>query len=110
MTSSSGHTEPTLADDLLASEQAVVLGYNVEHLRKAQGLSKTLFAEMAHISRPTLNKVEYGVSDPKLSLVCRLAAALNVTVPELLTPPDKQAAARWASEVLRRLDQLDLPE
>ncbi len=71
----------------LALEEAVILGYNVERLRTTQELSKTMFANMAGISRPTLNKIEQGLADPQLSIIRRIADALNVTVRQLLTPP-----------------------
>ena len=76
-----------------ALEEAVVLGYNVERLRKDQALTKTMFANMANISRPTLNKVENGEAvNIQLSRLCRIAEALNVTVVDLLTPPDDPSA------------------
>ncbi len=81
------HIESMPGHEPFALEEAVVLGYNVEHLRTAQDLSKTMFANMAGISRPTLNKIEQGTADPQLSIVRRIADALNVTVVQLLTPP-----------------------
>lgn len=71
----------------LPLEEAVVLGYNVEHLRRAQGISKTVFAQMAQISRPTLDKIERGECNAKLSMLRHLADALSVPSVYLLTPP-----------------------
>ena len=64
-----------------------MLGYNVERLRKAHGFNKTVFSDMAGITRPTLNKIERGECDAQLSKLRGIADALNVTSADLLTPP-----------------------
>lgn len=79
-----GHAE-------LALEESYVLGYNVERLRKAQSINKTVFSTMAGISRPTLNKIENGMADLQLSVISRIARALGTTTLELLTPPPDPA-------------------
>ncbi len=68
-------------------EESVLFGMNVEHLRKAQGLSKTKLSAMAGITRPTLNKIERGESDLKLSLMIRVAKALGVHFIDLFDVP-----------------------
>lgn len=64
------------------------LGSNVERLRREQDLSKTTFAHMSGISRPFLNKIERGTSNPNLSYVQQLADALSVAPIELLLAPE----------------------
>lgn len=76
-----------------ASELSRVLGENVTALRTAQHLKKHVLCNMANISRPTLNSVENGQSDPRLSLVVRLAEALEVDPRYLLTDHNDQSAA-----------------
>lgn len=87
------HSAPCPEHPQLALEEAVVLGHNVERLRKAQQISMTTFAQMAGISRPTLYKIENGTSDLKLSMIARIAKALDTTVVALLTSPDARANA-----------------
>lgn len=65
-------------------EECVVFGNNVERIRTDEGLSITRFCEMAGISRPTLYKIERGESDPRLSMMVKIAKALGVSVEDLL--------------------------
>ena len=59
----------------------------MEIKRKAAKLSKVRFCELVGISRPMLDKIERGESNPRLDLLKRLAFVLNVKVDELLEPP-----------------------
>lgn len=71
----------------LGLEEAYILGYNVERLRKLSNMDIAKFAQVAGIARPTIYKIERGESDLKLSYIRKLADALGVTVVDLLTPP-----------------------
>lgn len=64
-------------------EESVVFGNNVERLRTDEDLSKMKLCKMADISRPTLDAIERGSGDPKLSTMIKIAKALGVTVEEL---------------------------
>lgn len=81
-----------------ALEEAVILGYNVERLRKAQSLTQTKLAHMIGISRQTIIKVEQGRSNLQLSMIHRIAEALNVSVIQLLTPPPDPETIRLKTE------------
>lgn len=95
------HSAPCPEHPQLALEEAVVLGYNVERLRKAQQMSITTFSQMAGISRPTLYKIESGTSDLKLSMLARIAKALDTTVVALLTPPTTRGCAHQRTRMPR---------
>lgn len=71
----------------LGSERSCVLGVNVELMRKTAKLSKVRFCELVGISRPMLDKIERGESNPRLDLLERLAHVLGVRVSDLITPP-----------------------
>ncbi len=71
----------------LGLEEAFVLGYNVERLRKRAHMDIATFAQVAGITRPTVYKVERGESNLKLSYLKKIADALDVSVVDLLTPP-----------------------
>lgn len=60
------------------------LGENVRSARQEAGLSKVRLCMMASISRPALNKIESGTSNPKLDTLERLAESLGVPVCDLL--------------------------
>ncbi len=68
------------------------LGSNVMRLRTEQDLTKTAFAVMSGVSRPTLNKIEDGFSDARLSCLQRLGDALCVDPILLLQEPGRQDA------------------
>ncbi len=74
---------------IFGSIESIIFGGNVEHLRILQGMNRSVFSKVAGISRPTLYKIERGEADIKLSLMKRVADALDVSVVELLTPRTK---------------------
>ena len=78
---------PLSGHALFGLEEAYVLGYNVERLRRRQGMDVSTFARVAGVTRPTVYKMERGEADPKLSYVRKVADALGVSVVDLLTPP-----------------------
>ena len=67
------------------SEVSSVLGRNATRLRKQAKITKQKFALMVNVGRPFLNRIENGTADPRLSVILRLAAALDTTPQELLT-------------------------
>lgn len=51
---------------------------NIVRLRKARKLSRYMLAKQAGISRSYLDAVESGKSDPSVSTLTKIAAALGV--------------------------------
>lgn len=72
---------------------SIVLGRNVTRLRKKAKITKQKFAWMVEIGRPFLNRIENGTADPRLSVILKLAEALDSTPQELLSDPDAPAKA-----------------
>lgn len=60
------------------------LGSNLRHLREAKKLSQEKFAFEAGIHRTYVSDIERGARNPTITVVERLAAALGVTVSDLL--------------------------
>lgn len=73
----------------LGIRSALALGANVERLRKQAKLTKARLCLMVGIGRPYLNRIEKGEADPRLSVVERLAEALETTPQALITPPEE---------------------
>lgn len=71
---------------------AANLGANVRQLRLARGLTQDRVARAAGVPRATWSNLETGLANPTLSVIVRVAAALRVSVEELLAPP--RSAAR----------------
>ncbi|HEY4223883.1 MAG TPA: XRE family transcriptional regulator [Myxococcota bacterium] len=69
------------------------LADNLRQLRLARGLTQAKVAESAGLPRPTYANLETGSSNPTLQVLVRVAAALQVSLEELLSPP--RAAVRF---------------
>jgi XRE family transcriptional regulator, regulator of sulfur utilization len=63
------------------------LAANVRRLREARGLSQAQMARLAGIPRPTWASLEAGGANPTLGVLARTAAALSVSIEELIGPP-----------------------
>jgi len=71
----------------------VTFGQRLRHLRRARGLTLTELGDRVGRAPSVLSLLENGRREPKLSLIEQLAAALSVSVPELLSrqPPSRRA-------------------
>lgn len=72
---------------------ATALGRNVRRLRTKAKINKKKFALMVDIGRPFLNKIEEGAADPRLSLIVKLAEALETTPEYLLADHGDESAS-----------------
>ncbi len=63
------------------------LAANLRRLRENLGLSQQQVANNAGIPRPTWANLESGEANPTISVLTKVAAALNVDVESLLRPP-----------------------
>jgi transcriptional regulator with XRE-family HTH domain len=87
-------------DDLRAN-----LGDNVRRLREARGLSQQRIAQLSGIPRPTWASLESGAANPTLAVLSRAAAALQVSIEELIGPPRTEARLFPAAGVRARKRQ-----
>jgi transcriptional regulator with XRE-family HTH domain len=72
------------------------LAANLKRLREARGLSQRQIAQLSGIPRPTWSSLEAGSANPTLAVLARAAAALQVSIEELIGPP-RTAARRFAA-------------
>ncbi len=63
------------------------LGRNVKQLREARGFTQQRLAELAGIPRATWAHLESGTANPTLTVLRRVARALEVSLEELVCPP-----------------------
>ena len=56
----------------------------LKNIRQSQGLSQVMLAELSHVSQAYISELEAGDKQPTVPILKRLAAALGVTVGELL--------------------------
>jgi XRE family transcriptional regulator, regulator of sulfur utilization len=64
---------------------------NVKQLRQARGLTQAQLAKTAQLPRATWTNLESGGANPTVSVLRRAAAALQVTIEELLAEPRAEA-------------------
>jgi transcriptional regulator with XRE-family HTH domain len=60
------------------------LARNLQRIRRAQGLSQEALADRARVHQTYLSGLESGKRNPSLTVLSRLADALDVDVSELL--------------------------
>ncbi|KHA52307.1 MAG: helix-turn-helix domain-containing protein [Sulfitobacter geojensis] len=65
----------------------VDLGVRVRELRKARGWTLEQAAGQAGLARSTLSKIENGQMSPTYDALKKLAVGLEISVPQLFTPP-----------------------
>ena len=68
-----------------------MVGQNVRGLRQARGLTQEQVAHDARIDVTYLRGIERGRRNPSLMLMARIAEALGVELPMLLSPPSAAA-------------------
>ena len=65
------------------------LGARVRELRKARDWTLEQAAGQAGLARSTLSKIENGQMSPTYEALKKLAVGLEISVPQLFTPPEK---------------------
>ena len=65
------------------------LGERVRELRKARNWTLEQAASQAGLARSTLSKIENGQMSPTYEALKKLAVGLEISVPQLFTPPQK---------------------
>ncbi|MCG3266143.1 helix-turn-helix domain-containing protein [Yoonia sp. I 8.24] len=69
--------------------QPLDLGARVRELRKARSWTLEQAAQQAGLARSTLSKIENGQMSPTYDALKKLAVGLEISVPQLFTPPSK---------------------
>ena len=69
------------------------IGANIRELRAARGLTQQQLAKLAGLPRTTWQHLESGVANPTVSVLHKVALALQTSVEELISSP--RAACRF---------------
>ena len=72
--------------DLIAWE---VIQLNLAALRKKKGLTQAELAAAVGVSTSAVGNWEAGLRRPRYDTLLRLASVLDVTIDDLLSPPDQ---------------------
>ncbi len=73
--------------------QPIDLAQRVRDLRKSRGWTLEQAATAAGLARSTLSKIENGQMSPTYDALKKLAQGLEITVPQLFTPPVQHPAS-----------------
>ncbi|MTJ04118.1 MAG: helix-turn-helix domain-containing protein [Sediminimonas qiaohouensis] len=65
------------------------LGVRVRELRKARGMTLEQASGQAGLARSTMSKIENGQMSPTYEALKKLAVGLDISVPQLFTPPER---------------------
>jgi len=72
------------------SAEPLDLGARVRELRKARNWTLEQAASQAGLARSTLSKIENGQMSPTYEALKKLAVGLQISVPQLFTPPQRE--------------------
>jgi DNA-binding XRE family transcriptional regulator len=67
------------------------VGANIARLRKQRGMTQVALAAATDMQAPNLSRLEAGRHVPTLDVLLRIARALDVPLPTLLSPPPRVA-------------------
>ncbi|MBS0250308.1 MAG: helix-turn-helix transcriptional regulator [Proteobacteria bacterium] len=70
-----------------STKLSMIVGENLRHLRRQQGLSLEQLAAVSGVSRAMLGQIETGKSAPTINLLGRIAEALGVSISGLIASP-----------------------
>ena len=67
------------------------IAQNVKQLRQSRNLKQEQLSRISGVPRPTWSNLESGSSNPTVVVLAKVAAALQVPVEELISPPKASA-------------------
>ncbi|WP_255670634.1 helix-turn-helix domain-containing protein [Cognatishimia sp. F0-27] len=76
--------------DAATEAEPLDLGGRVRDLRKARDLTLEQAARQAGLARSTLSKIENGQMSPTYEALKKLATGLEISIPQLFTPPQAE--------------------
>lgn len=88
----------------MADDEAHTIGWALWRVRDARGKSLRVVAELAGMSKDTLNRIERGLRSPTLSEIRALADALQVSVSELTRLPVPAPANGHTDSAITAID------
>jgi XRE family transcriptional regulator, regulator of sulfur utilization len=78
------------------------IAQNVRQLRQSRNLSQEQLSRLSGVPRPTWSNLESGTANPTVAVLTKVAAALQVPVEELISPPKAVAKFYPAAAIPRQ--------
>src|SRR5215475_14370950 len=75
---------------------------NLRQLRQSRNLTQEQLARLSGVPRPTWSNLEFGSANATVAVLAKVAAALQVPVEELISPPKAQAKLYRADSIPRK--------
>src|SRR5262249_8024077 len=72
---------------------------NIKQLRRSRNLTQEQLSRLSGVPRPTWSNLESGSSNPTVSVLIKVAGALQVPLEELISPP-KATAKLYRAETI----------
>ena len=83
----------------MADEVAAHIANNLRALREARNLTQQQLSKLSGVPRPTWANLESGSGNPTVSVLIKVAAALQVSIEELISPPRALCQLYKAAEI-----------
>lgn len=99
------HAVPAAANE--ADGIAPAVGTNLRRLRIRRGLSLQRLATLSGVSRAMLSQIELGRSAPSITILWKIARALNVTFSTLITARSSVGPTILSAKAAKRLSNAD---
>jgi transcriptional regulator with XRE-family HTH domain len=82
-----------MTENATMTENAIAgyIAQNIRQLRLIRNMTHEQLARLSGVPRPTWSNLESGTANPTVSVLAKVAAALQVPVEELIRPPKAQA-------------------
>lgn len=90
--------------------QKKTLGRRIRELRKARGLTQEQLAERTDLDYTSIGSLERGIFNPSLNTAGKIAAALGISIQQLITLPEGKPTTekeKTLHSIAERLDKLD---
>ncbi|MDP2807415.1 MAG: helix-turn-helix transcriptional regulator [bacterium] len=90
--------------------QKKTLGKRIRELRKARGLTQEQLAERTDLDYTSIGSLERGIFNPSLNTAGKIAAALGISIQQLITIPAGKPSTekeKILHHIAERLDKLD---
>ena len=81
---------------------AQYIAQNIKQLRQSRNFSQEQLSRLSGVPRPTWSNLESGTANPTVSVLVKVAAALQVPVEELISPPKAVAKHYPAASIAKQ--------
>src|SRR5262245_45229497 len=86
----------TLTENAIAD----YIAQNIRQLKLIRNMSQDQLVRISGVPKPTWTNLESGTANPTVSVLAKVASALQVSVEELISPPKAQTKQHMSADSL----------